>query len=420
MKEKIRCIVVVIVVALFLVQCQTNAQQTHDSRLARDRSTLVGLQGVGLHVNEINQGVEEHGVTRKMLHTLVEMRLRQAGIRVIPYKEMEKGLGLPYIRLAVTMAKCGNVWAFSATLYLHQGVALIRNPRIVDNRGITWMTGSVAGSPTEHTENAVRVRVNELMDQFINDYLAANPKLEAQVQRETSKEADPRRRVRLTKPTSTEEETQKFRAEPGPIYGREATSEELMALQAKRGAVQVVPNRSIAGVALGMTYSQVVSILGEPSEKWSAADISKIGEFRVLGGEKYEGVVPKMSFLHYTKPPLVVVLHENSRVALLQLGYTDNVLVEGYSFLKFRYLTQKQIDSIGKPSSVVRDKESEKRMLSMAPTGAMIEYYVYEYKGMGLKLGLIFDRTKEQKSKRFIGLNYIAISQNELMPSSEK
>jgi len=64
---------------------------------------------------------------------------------------------------------------------------------------------------------------------------------------------------------------------------------------------------------------------------------------------------------------------------------------------------------IGEPSSVIRDKESEQKMLSLAPRETKIEDYVYEYDPPGLVLGLVFDRTKAQSSKYFIGLNLIAV-----------
>jgi len=58
---------------------------------------------------------------------------------------------------------------------------------------------------------------------------------------------------------------------------------------------------------------------------------------------------------------------------------------------------------------VIRDKESEQKMLSIAPRETKIEYYVYVYDQPGVVLGLVFDRTKAQSSKYFIGLNYIVV-----------
>ena len=171
----------------------------------------------------------------------------------------------------------------------------------------------------------------------------------------------------------------------------------------------VVPGKSIAGVELSMSRKKVISVLGKPTEETSSKDIGQMGVLRVLGGGTIKGEMPQMTILVYSSPPLFVVLHEDNKVGALQLNYTDSVHVEGYDFLKFKYLTKEQVECIGKPSSVIRDKESEQKMLSIAPKGINIEYYVYEYDPPGLVLGLVFDRTKEQSSNYFIGHNLIAV-----------
>ncbi len=181
--------------------------------------------------------------------------------------------------------------------------------------------------------------------------------------------------------------------------------------------IVVVPGKSIAGVELGMSRDKVISVVGKPTKEISSKDIGQIGQFRVLGGGTFTGKIPRMTVLVYSIPPLFVSLHEDDKVGAIQLGYTESVRVEGYDFLKFKYLTKEEIERIGKPSSMVRDEKSEQQMLSMAPQGTKLEYYVYGYDQPGLILGLVFDRTKEQSSRYFIGLNYIAISLGKVLPS---
>jgi len=176
----------------------------------------------------------------------------------------------------------------------------------------------------------------------------------------------------------------------------------------REAPIVVVPGKSIAGIELGMSRKKVISVLGKPTEETSSKDIGQMGVLRVLGGGTIKGEMPQMTILVYSSPPLFVVLHEDNKVGALQLNYTDSVQVEGYDFLKFKYLTKEEVECIGKPSSVIRDKESEQKMLSIAPKETKIEYYVYVYDQPGLVLGLLFDRTKEQSSKYFIGLHFIA------------
>lgn len=173
--------------------------------------------------------------------------------------------------------------------------------------------------------------------------------------------------------------------------------------------IVAVPGESIAGVKLGMSRDQVVSLLGKPSKEIHSDDIGQIGRIAVLGGGEITGDTPKFTFLLYSTPDLSVSLHENGEVGAIQLGYNVSIRVTGYDFLKFKYLSKADIERIGKPSSVIRDKEGEKYMLSMAQKGTQIEYYVYEYAQLGMTLGFVFDLIQEQSSEKFIGLNYIAV-----------
>jgi len=182
----------------------------------------------------------------------------------------------------------------------------------------------------------------------------------------------------------------------------------------KESEVLVIPGESIAGVKLDMSYEQVISILGEPAEKITTDDLKKIrGEFRVAGKGKFEDEMPTMKILHYIEPPLVVVLNENNNVNSLQLGYTDNVNVQGFSFLKFKYISRDELNRLGKPSSVTRDEQAEMTLMAKTSGEQRIEYYLYDYKEIGLLLGLVFDKLKEQESDYFIGLNYISILKGE-------
>ena len=184
----------------------------------------------------------------------------------------------------------------------------------------------------------------------------------------------------------------------------------------REAPIIVVPGKSIAGVELSMSSDEVISVLGKPNNEIPSEDIGQIGEFGVLGEEKFTGKPPQMTILAYSAPPLLVVLHQDNKVSELQLGYADSVSVRGYDFLKFKYSSKEEIELIGKPSSVVRDERAEQKMLSIAPKGTKIEYYVYEYNQPELILGYVFDRIKEQSSKYFIGLNYIAVSSRKVLP----
>ena len=73
-------------------------------------------------------------------------------------------------------------------------------------------------------------------------------------------------------------------------------------------------------------------------------DIEQLGGFRVLGKGSFTGDNSRMSVLVYSTPPLFVSLHEDDKVGAIQLVYTKRVLVEGYDFLQFKYLSKENLN----------------------------------------------------------------------------
>jgi len=184
--------------------------------------------------------------------------------------------------------------------------------------------------------------------------------------------------------------------------------------------VTVIPGKSIAGIELGMHRKDVIALLGQPSKELSQEDVGESIHPYFLGKEKFiNAPLPRFTVLLYPKPYLSIFLYENDTIGAVQLGYTPNVHVEGYDFLKFEYLSQNEINLIGKPSSTIRDKKSETVMIKNAPRGTKLEYYVYGYEQPNLVLGLIFDRTKQKSSEKFIAVNYITIKSDKIISIPE-
>ncbi len=178
--------------------------------------------------------------------------------------------------------------------------------------------------------------------------------------------------------------------------------------------IRVVPGKSIADVELGMSEEQVLSILGEPTFQYDKEGMNRLGGvYDVTPDGKYErvplGKMENMKVLTYQKPPLTVLIDKNNKVVRASLSYYEEIFVKGYRFLKFAYLTQDELRALGKPTSIARMKDSEKKMISMAPKGTVLEFYEYHYDTVGINLGLVFDRTKQKSSKYFIGVNHIDI-----------
>ena len=142
-----------------------------------EQATLAGLTGVGVIVLEMGPDAEIGGLAKSTLRTDVELRLRQAGIRVLGENEALAAPGSPYLYLHVNTAKPqgGDIYAISIYLGLAQGVRLTRNPAIA-SMGTTWRARGTIGTAPANRLHQVRDAVRDNVDEFINAYLAANPK----------------------------------------------------------------------------------------------------------------------------------------------------------------------------------------------------------------------------------------------------
>lgn len=142
----------------------------------KEREVLAGLQGVGVIVEAFRPEAEKFGFNRQQYQTDVELRLRQNGIKVFSRKEIAQVIGWPmlYINVNPTIQEKFGFAAVNVSVQLQEIVSLERNPTI-KTTAYTWTNGR-AGIVGFSRLNTVRGDVKELVDKFINDYLAANPK----------------------------------------------------------------------------------------------------------------------------------------------------------------------------------------------------------------------------------------------------
>lgn len=132
------------------------------------RNSLSGLHNVMVLVELRGSEIERHGLTTKVLQTAVELQLRQQGIRVDP-----NGLPLYVCVTAIPDEKTG-IFAIFIEVQFSQPAVLLKNPK-TRTYATTWQHAHVwlAGL---NKLGIVRESVQDLVNEFINDYLAANPK----------------------------------------------------------------------------------------------------------------------------------------------------------------------------------------------------------------------------------------------------
>ena len=142
------------------------------------KESLRGLKGVCVVVEDLDPNIEKDGLHENSIKTDVELKLQMSGIKVLTWEEIVKEPGLPNLYVRVNTFKRGtNLYAYHIDVELHQNVLLERDPKIVRVGATTWRAAGMTGTiSTEHNVNLLRNTVNNQVEQFINDYLAVNPK----------------------------------------------------------------------------------------------------------------------------------------------------------------------------------------------------------------------------------------------------
>ena len=141
------------------------------------RKTLVGLGGVYVLVEEVGDSALRDGLSKQQLRTDVELRLREAGILVLTEEQTlakESGAYLYVYIHAVNSSK--GFYAVHVRVELKQRVKLIRNSSIIAVAP-TWSAAPITGMVgSAYLSSSMRDKVRDMTDQFINTYLAANPR----------------------------------------------------------------------------------------------------------------------------------------------------------------------------------------------------------------------------------------------------
>lgn len=146
------------------------------------RRRLRDSDGVYVYVEVIAKAGSEEKALKEQLQTDVELELRNYAIKVLTKAEMEQADGRP--RLAVYLVAYTDPAYKEAYLYCVR-IAHIEDANLVRNygyaEGICWDSGLYVG---RGKEPSIRQTVKTQTHEYINDYLAANPKLPAKPKEE--------------------------------------------------------------------------------------------------------------------------------------------------------------------------------------------------------------------------------------------
>jgi len=134
---------------------------------------LRGLKEVFVEVDDLDFRVERLGLTTDHLRTDAVNKLKMVGIKVQSEKESMTTPGIPHLHILVEVlgTPSGN-YAAHIRVELREPVNLMRNPGM-EIFATTWTSGRFG---VTQSLSDVRQQEQQLIDTFVNEYLAANPK----------------------------------------------------------------------------------------------------------------------------------------------------------------------------------------------------------------------------------------------------
>jgi hypothetical protein len=163
-----------LITVLLVTATAAMPQLDSDSNL----KTLQGLMGVNVLVLGPGPEAEADGLKQTVIQTDVELRLRQAGIKVLTQTERLAAPGGPYLLIradTLRIKSAPGLYAYSVIVELAQFIRLDHDPSIIA-RGTTWSPTGVIGIVGSGELNQIRDRIKDQVDRFINAWLSVNPK----------------------------------------------------------------------------------------------------------------------------------------------------------------------------------------------------------------------------------------------------
>lgn len=140
-------------------------------------SANVALRGVAAMMvvaDSLPDGAAKAGLFASQLQTDVELRLREAGIAILPASSAP-GSPVLFVQASLTPGESGLI-AYTAHMTFGEAVRLMRVPTIL-TFGTTWEGPRVLGyASAEHVAEQVRKAVNDQVSAFLNAWLAVNPR----------------------------------------------------------------------------------------------------------------------------------------------------------------------------------------------------------------------------------------------------
>jgi hypothetical protein len=141
-----------------------------------ENATLHGLTSFHVAVEDFYADDIQAGLNQQDIKTAAELRCRMAGV-LINSAPSEPYLYINIVPLEVYYVghRPSGIYAVAIRVELRQRAFLSRDPAISAYAG-TWSRVSVITAPRERLVSYCHESLNNLVDEFLNAYLAQNPK----------------------------------------------------------------------------------------------------------------------------------------------------------------------------------------------------------------------------------------------------
>lgn len=142
-------------------------------------NSLKGIEALEVTMEDVESFAAEDGLNVRALQTYAELRLRKVGLRVVTRKESAESKGrIPYLYIRVHPLKLRHDrgYAYNVSVELKQSVNLVRASSFISHTATTWDRSAIAVGPTATMTKHVREILENLLDEFLNIYLAVNPR----------------------------------------------------------------------------------------------------------------------------------------------------------------------------------------------------------------------------------------------------
>jgi hypothetical protein len=143
--------------------------------------SLAGLQGLAVMVIPVNPDAEQNGINKDRIQSDIEQKLRNAGIKVLAGRELEKP-GFPYLNLDIAVAKDKAPELYRYNIKIEVYKQEIQNPQDEIETAFqwisvkTWSAERTGTAPGSGLKDSIQKQLDDAVLKLIADYQTANPK----------------------------------------------------------------------------------------------------------------------------------------------------------------------------------------------------------------------------------------------------